>query len=105
MAKVDFGFKEVPEAEKADKVRRVFDSVAGRYDVMNDLMSLGLHRVWKRFTVRLSSVRAGERVLDVAAGSGDLACAFAARGAQVWMSDINQSMLARGRDRAPACSG
>lgn len=100
MAKVDFGFDEVPEAEKAAKVRRVFDRVAERYDVMNDLMSLGLHRVWKRFAARISSVRAGERVLDVASGSGDLACAFAARGAAVWMSDVNQSMLVRGRDRA-----
>jgi demethylmenaquinone methyltransferase/2-methoxy-6-polyprenyl-1,4-benzoquinol methylase len=100
MAKVDFGFDEVPEAEKAAKVRHVFDSVAGRYDLMNDLMSLGLHRVWKRFAVWLSGVRPGERVLDVAAGSGDLACALAARGAEVWMSDVNQNMLERGRDRA-----
>jgi len=100
MAKVDFGFDEVAENEKAGKVRRVFDSVAERYDVMNDLMSLGLHRAWKRFTVWRSAVRPGERVLDVAAGSGDLAQAFAARGAEVWMSDINPSMLARGRDRA-----
>jgi demethylmenaquinone methyltransferase/2-methoxy-6-polyprenyl-1,4-benzoquinol methylase len=100
MAKTDFGFREVPEGEKAQNVRRVFDSVAERYDVMNDLMSLGMHRVWKRFAVLLSAVRPGERVLDVAAGSGDLACAFAERGAEVWMSDINQNMLARGRDRA-----
>jgi demethylmenaquinone methyltransferase/2-methoxy-6-polyprenyl-1,4-benzoquinol methylase len=100
MAKVDFGFDEVPEAEKAAKVRRVFDSVAERYDLMNDLMSLGLHRAWKRFAVWVSAVRPGERVLDVAAGSGDLAHALAARGAEVWMSDVNQSMLARGRDRA-----
>jgi len=100
MAKVDFGYDEVPEAEKSAKVRRVFDTVAERYDVMNDLMSLGLHRLWKRFAVRIAAVRPGERVLDVAAGSGDLACAFAARGAEVWMSDVNQSMLARGRDRA-----
>jgi len=100
MAKVDFGFDDVPEDDKAAKVRRVFDSVAERYDLMNDLMSLGLHRVWKRFTVTVSAVRSGERVLDVAAGSGDLAHAFAERGAEVWMSDINPSMLARGRDRA-----
>ena len=72
MAKVDFGFEEVPEAEKAQKVGRVFDRVAERYDVMNDLMSLGLHRAWKRFTLWVSGVRRGERVLDVAAGSGDL---------------------------------
>ena len=100
MSKVDFGFEEVPETEKAAKVRQVFDNVAERYDLMNDLMSLGLHRAWKRFAVRLSRVRPGERVLDVAAGSGDLAHALAARGAEVWMSDVNQSMLMRGRDRA-----
>src|SRR5262245_10755564 len=67
---------------------------------MNDLMSLGLHRLWKCFTVQVARVRQGERVLDVASGSGDLARAFAARGAEVWMSDINGAMLARGRDRA-----
>ncbi len=100
MAKVDFGFEEIPEQDKAAKVRRVFDSVADRYDLMNDLMSLGLHRAWKRFTVALAAVRPDERVLDVASGSGDLAQAFAARGAQVWMSDVNARMLARGRDRA-----
>ncbi len=95
----DFGFRKVPEAEKAARVGRVFDSVADRYDLMNDLMSAGLHRAWKAFAVCLSHVRPGERVLDVASGSGDLARAFAARGAEVVMSDINGAMLARGRDR------
>ena len=99
MSDTHFGFERVPEGEKAKKVRRVFDSVAERYDLMNDLMSLGLHRLWKRFAVMLARVRPGERVLDVASGSGDLARAFAARGAEVWLSDINSAMLARGRDR------
>jgi demethylmenaquinone methyltransferase/2-methoxy-6-polyprenyl-1,4-benzoquinol methylase len=95
----DFGFRRVDEAQKAAQVGRVFDSVADRYDLMNDLMSAGLHRVWKAFAVALAHVHAGERVLDVASGSGDLARAFAARGAQVVMTDINAAMLARGRDR------
>ncbi len=98
----DFGFEKVAEADKAKKVGQVFDSVAPRYDMMNDLMSAGLHRLWKRFTIELSGVRVGARVLDVAAGSGDLTLAFARRVApsgQVWMSDINASMLAIGRDR------
>ena len=99
MADADFGYERVREKDKAKRVGGVFDSVAGRYDVMNDLMSLGLHRLWKSFTVQISRVRAGERVLDVASGSGDLARAFAARGAQVCMSDINGAMLSRGRDR------
>jgi demethylmenaquinone methyltransferase/2-methoxy-6-polyprenyl-1,4-benzoquinol methylase len=99
MAKADFGFEQVPEAEKAARVGQVFDQVAGRYDLMNDLMSLGLHRAWKRFAVWLARVQPGERVLDVATGSGDLARAFSERGAQVWMSDINHRMLCRGRDR------
>jgi demethylmenaquinone methyltransferase / 2-methoxy-6-polyprenyl-1,4-benzoquinol methylase len=87
---------------KAETVRRVFDSVAERYDVMNDLMSLGLHRLWKSFTVALARPRAGERVLDIASGSGDLAGALARRvmpGGQVWITDINRRMLERGRDR------
>ena len=99
MSETNFGFERVAEEDKARKVRRVFDSVAERYDLMNDLMSLGLHRLWKRFAVMLARVRPGERVLDVASGSGDLARAFAARGAEVWLSDINGAMLARGRDR------
>jgi demethylmenaquinone methyltransferase/2-methoxy-6-polyprenyl-1,4-benzoquinol methylase len=94
-----FGFERVPEGEKARRVEQVFDRVAGRYDLMNDLMSLGLHRLWKAFAVSVARIRPGERVLDVASGSGDLARAFAARGAEVWMTDINGPMLARGRDR------
>ena len=100
--KVDFGYQQVPEGEKAARVGAVFDDVAGRYDVMNDLMSLGLHRYWKRFALSVARPRAGERVLDVAAGSGDLALALARavgpRG-EVWASDINRRMLERGRDR------
>jgi demethylmenaquinone methyltransferase / 2-methoxy-6-polyprenyl-1,4-benzoquinol methylase len=98
----DFGFERVPEGDKRARVRRVFERVAPRYDLMNDLMSLGLHRLWKAFAVSVARVRPGERVLDVASGSGDLARAFArrvgARG-EVWMTDINGAMLARGRDR------
>jgi len=99
LADTDFGFERVAEAEKARRVEKVFDRVAGRYDLMNDLMSFGLHRLWKAFAVSVARIRAGERVLDVASGSGDLARAVAARGAEVWMSDINGPMLARGRDR------
>ncbi len=98
----DFGFERVAEQDKARRVGQVFDSVAGRYDVMNDLMSLGLHRLWKAFAVEIARPRRGERVLDVAAGSGDLARAIAKRvgpGGEVWLTDINLSMLARGRDR------
>ena len=99
MPDTDFGYQRVAERDKATRVRAVFDRVADRYDLMNDLMSLGLHRLWKAFAVTVARVRAGERVLDVASGSGDLARACAARGAEVWMSDINGAMLARGRDR------
>jgi len=95
----DFGFKRIPEEQKARRVGEVFDRVAQRYDLMNDLMSFGMHRLWKAFAVSIARIRPGERVLDVASGSGDLARAFAARGAEVWMSDINGPMLARGRDR------
>jgi len=97
-----FGYKQVPEDEKAERVGEVFRSVAPSYDVMNDLMSLGLHRVWKRFALDMSGVREGSRVLDVASGSGDLAAAFAKRvGAtgEVWMTDINAAMLGVGRDK------
>lgn len=97
-----FGFEEVPEGDKARRVGAVFESVAPSYDLMNDLMSLGLHRLWKRFALELSGVRAGSRVLDVASGSGDLARAFARRAGptgQVWMTDINAAMLAVGRDK------
>jgi demethylmenaquinone methyltransferase/2-methoxy-6-polyprenyl-1,4-benzoquinol methylase len=102
MADTDFGFQRVPEREKRAKVGGVFDSVASRYDLMNDLMSLGLHRAWKAFAVAIARVRPGERVLDVASGSGDLARAFARRvgpAGLVCASDINPAMLARGRDR------
>ncbi len=98
----DFGYQQVPEDEKAKRVGGVFKSVAPSYDVMNDLMSLGLHRVWKRFTLGMSGVREGSRVLDVASGSGDLAAAFAKRvgaSGEVWMTDINRAMLAVGRDK------
>ncbi|HEV7799694.1 MAG TPA: bifunctional demethylmenaquinone methyltransferase/2-methoxy-6-polyprenyl-1,4-benzoquinol methylase UbiE [Burkholderiales bacterium] len=98
----DFGFQEVPEGEKARRVAGVFDSVARRYDVMNDLMSLGLHRVWKRFTIEQSRVRPGDRVLDVAGGTGDLARQFARRVGEtgtVVLTDVNGAMLGVGRDR------
>ena len=97
-----FGFQEVPEDEKARKVGEVFSSVAPSYDLMNDLMSGGLHRLWKHFAVELASVQRGERVLDVASGSGDLALPFAKRvGGEgvVWQTDINAAMLKVGRDR------
>ena len=100
--KTHFGYEEVNERDKARKVAGVFDSVAPKYDLMNDLMSAGMHRAWKAFTIAVSGVRTGERVLDVASGSGDLASAFARRvgpNGQVWMTDINLAMLARGRDR------
>jgi len=99
MADTDFGFERVAEGEKARRVEQVFDRVAGRYDLMNDLMSFGMHRLWKAFAVSIARIRPGARVLDVASGSGDLARAFAARGAKVVMSDVNGPMLARGRDR------
>jgi demethylmenaquinone methyltransferase/2-methoxy-6-polyprenyl-1,4-benzoquinol methylase len=99
MTKADFGYQKVPEAEKKERVGEVFDRVAGRYDVMNDLMSLGLHRLWKRFAVSIARLQPGERVLDVATGSGDLARALSEKGAEVWMSDVNHRMLSLGRDR------
>jgi len=98
----DFGYQRVAQEEKSARVREVFDKVADRYDLMNDLMSLGLHRAWKAFAVAVARPRPGERVLDVAAGSGDLAKAMARRvgpQGEVWLTDINHSMLARGRDR------
>lgn len=97
-----FGFQQVQEHEKARKVAEVFDSVASRYDLMNDLMSGGLHRLWKRFTIAQSGVREGSRVLDIAGGTGDLSLAFAkkvGKSGQVILSDINNAMLGRGRDR------
>ncbi len=97
-----FGYEQVPVEDKARRVRGVFDSVAGKYDLMNDLMSAGLHRLWKRFAVEATRVRQGMRVLDLAGGTGDLAAEFARRvGAQgeVVLTDINGTMLAGGRDR------
>ncbi len=98
----DFGYERVPEADKARRVGAVFDRVAERYDLMNDLMSLGLHRLWKAFAISIARPRPGDRVLDVASGSADLACALGRRvmpGGQVWLADINRRMLERGRDR------
>ncbi len=98
----DFGFKRVPRTEKQYRVRGVFDSVAARYDLMNDLMSGGIHRLWKRMTVELAGVRPGQRVLDLAGGTGDLARQFAARvgsEGEVVLADINRSMLLAGRQR------
>ncbi len=97
-----FGFQQVAESEKASKVRGVFSSVASSYDVMNDLMSFGLHRLWKAFTVQIAGVRKGDRVLDVAGGTADLSLAFAKKvgpTGQVWLTDINHAMLSVGRDR------
>jgi demethylmenaquinone methyltransferase / 2-methoxy-6-polyprenyl-1,4-benzoquinol methylase len=98
----DFGFERVPRTDKARRVRGVFDSVADRYDLMNDLMSAGAHRLWKRFTLALANLRPGQCALDVAGGTGDLAAGLArqvgARGLVV-LSDINAAMLAQGRDR------
>ena len=102
MAQTHFGYETVDEAEKARRVRGVFDSVATRYDLMNDLLSAGLHRAWKAYAVAAANVREGEQVLDIAGGTGDLARAFAARvGArgQVVLTDINEAMLRVGRDR------
>ena len=100
--KVDFGYERVAPGEKASRVRSVFDRVAPSYDLMNDLMSLGLHRVWKAIAVAIARPRPGERILDLAAGSGDLAAALARRvrpSGEVWLTDLNRRMLERGRDR------
>lgn len=100
--KTHFGYREVPESEKDGLVAGVFHSVAGKYDLMNDLMSLGAHRLWKQFAVEASGVRAAMRVLDVAGGTGDMAAKFAVRvgwRGQVVLADINDSMLAIGRAR------
>lgn len=101
-ATTHFGFEQVAEDDKVRKVAEVFHSVAARYDVMNDLMSAGLHRVWKAFTIGRANVRPGMKVLDIAGGTGDLAQAFAKRvgpTGEVWLTDINDSMLRVGRDR------
>jgi len=102
MSDTHFGFETVDETQKAARVRGVFDSVASKYDVMNDLMSLGLHRAWKAYTVAVANLREGDRVLDLAGGTGDLSRAFARKvgdSGQVVHTDINEAMLRRGRDR------
>jgi demethylmenaquinone methyltransferase/2-methoxy-6-polyprenyl-1,4-benzoquinol methylase len=102
MSNTHFGFRTVEEDQKASMVRGVFDSVASRYDVMNDVMSVGLHRVWKAYTIAVSGAREGQKVLDIAAGTGDLTRAFARKvGPQgcVVHTDINEAMLRTGRDR------
>lgn len=102
MGNTHFGYQSVDEQDKARRVRGVFDSVASRYDVMNDLMSGGLHRAWKAYTVMVANVQPGQRVLDIAGGTGDLALAFSKRvgaSGQVVHTDINEAMLRTGRDR------
>ncbi len=102
MKQTHFGFQTVAAEDKAHKVAEVFHSVAAKYDVMNDLMSAGLHRLWKAFTVGQAGIRPGFKVLDIAGGTGDLARAFAKRAGatgEVWHTDINESMLRVGRDR------
>ncbi|MET3914666.1 demethylmenaquinone methyltransferase/2-methoxy-6-polyprenyl-1,4-benzoquinol methylase [Variovorax sp. OAS795] len=102
MSTTHFGFEKVDESEKAQRVRGVFDSVATRYDLMNDLMSMGLHRAWKSYTVMVANVGEGSRVLDIAGGTGDLALAFSKKvgaSGQVVHTDINEAMLRTGRDR------
>ena len=97
-----FGYRQVREEEKASHVAGVFHSVASKYDVMNDVMSAGLHRVWKAFTIRQAGVRVGMKVLDIAGGTGDLALKFARQAGpqgEVWLTDINASMLTEGRNR------
>ena len=97
-----FGYQEVPVGEKQERVRSVFDSVATRYDLMNDLMSMGIHRLWKRRAVEMAGVRRGQRVLDLAAGTGDLAEKFSrivGPDGEIVMSDINEAMLSEGRSR------
>jgi len=102
MATTHFGFKTVDEQEKAQHVRSVFDSVAPKYDLMNDLMSGGLHRLWKRYTLTVANPQPGQQVLDIAGGTGDLALAFAAKvgpTGRVVHTDINEAMLREGRNR------
>ena len=102
MTTTHFGFESVDEAEKARKVRGVFDSVAPKYDLMNDLMSMGLHRAWKAYTLMVANLKPGDRALDIAGGTGDLAMAFSKKvgaSGQVVHTDINEAMLHTGRDR------
>lgn len=102
MSQTHFGFESVPEQEKEKRVAAVFDSVAMRYDLMNDLMSGGIHRLWKKKAIARANVVLGEKVLDVAGGTGDLTRAFAKQAGEkgeVWLTDINFSMLQKGRDR------
>lgn len=102
MSQTHFGFETVDEAVKANKVKGVFDSVASKYDVMNDLMSLGLHRAWKVYTVAVANLQPGQKALDIAGGTGDLAMAFAKKVGPTGMvvhTDINEAMLSTGRDR------
>ncbi|MCY1163742.1 MULTISPECIES: bifunctional demethylmenaquinone methyltransferase/2-methoxy-6-polyprenyl-1,4-benzoquinol methylase UbiE [Polaromonas] len=102
MSTTHFGFQSVDEQDKARRVRGVFDSVAPKYDVMNDLMSMGLHRAWKAYTVLVANVKEGQQVLDIAGGTGDLALAFAPKvgaSGRVVHTDINEAMLREGRNR------
>ena len=102
MTSTHFGFQSVDESEKARHVRGVFDSVASKYDLMNDLMSAGLHRAWKAYTVLVADIREGHQVLDIAGGTGDLSMAFAkkvGKTGRVVHTDINEAMLRTGRDR------
>ena len=102
MSQTHFGFQTVDEQEKAGRVKGVFDSVASKYDVMNDLMSMGMHRAWKAYTVAVANLKPGDKALDIAGGTGDLARAFARQvgaGGQVVHTDINEAMLRTGRDR------
>ena len=102
MSSTHFGFETVDEADKSRRVRGVFDSVAPKYDLMNDLMSMGLHRAWKAYTVMVADLRPGQQVLDIAGGTGDLALAFARKvgpTGRVVHTDINEAMLRTGRDR------
>ena len=102
MSDTHFGFQTVDETQKASRVRGVFDSVASKYDLMNDLMSMGLHRAWKAYTVAVANLREGQSVLDIAGGTGDLARAFAKKvgvKGTVVLTDINEAMLRQGRDR------
>ncbi len=102
MSQTHFGFESVDEKDKAKRVRGVFDSVAGKYDIMNDLMSAGLHRAWKAYTVMVANLKEGDKALDIAGGTGDLSLAFAkkvGKTGQVVHTDINYAMLSTGRDR------